>query len=539
MSPVTAAPKVQLVTDMAKAEWRPKHNQWLIALTVTLATFMELLDTSVANVALPHIAGNLSASADESTWVLTSYLVSNAVVLPISAWLATVFGRKNFYMFSVAIFTASSALCGAAPSLAMLVFFRVIQGIGGGGLQPVEQAILADTFEAKKRGMAFAVYGIAIICAPALGPTLGGWITDNYSWRWIFYINVPVGLLSLLLTRIVVEDPPHLTAQRSTVSRHVDFTGLGLIALGLGSLQVVLDKGQREDWLESHMIVFFTVAALVGLVGSVVWELRQKDPIVDLRLLKERNFAASVALMLLVGFGLYGTTALLPLFLQSFMGYTATEAGMALSFGALSVLVIMPLVGALLARGFQPRRLIAFGLVLSAVGLYRMMHWSLEIDFWRAAVDRIVQASAMAFLFVPINTGAYSFLSKEKNGNASGLMNLARNIGGSIGIALATTLLDRRSQVHQTFLVGHATPFDEAYRSAVGLMAHALTAASSSAVDATTHVLAVLGQRIGAQASMLATIDTFTVLACVYLAGLPLTLLLKRIKVEKGALAVH
>jgi DHA2 family multidrug resistance protein len=538
MSTATMLPKIQLETSMA-TEWRPKHNQWLIALTVTLATFMELLDTSVANVALPHIAGNLSASADESTWVLTSYLVSNAVVLPISAWLATVFGRKNFYMFSVAIFTLSSALCGMAPSLGMLVFFRVIQGIGGGGLQPVEQAILADTFEAKKRGMAFAVYGIAIICAPALGPTLGGWITDNFSWRWIFYINVPVGLLSLFLTRLVVEDPPHIQAARKTASRHVDFPGLGLIALGLGALQVVLDKGQREDWLESHMIVFFVVAAAIGLVGTVVWELRQKDPIVDLRLLKERNFAASVALMMVVGFGLYGTTALLPLFLQSFMGYTATEAGMALSFGALSVLLIMPLVGALLARGFQPRRLIAFGLFLSAVGLYRMMHWSLEIDFWRAATDRVIQASAMAFLFVPINTGAYAFLSKEKNGNASGLMNLARNVGGSIGIAVATTLLDRRAQVHQTFLVGHATPFDEAFRNAVAMTTHALSAASSSAIDATSHALGVLSHRIGVQASMLATLDTLAVLGCVYLVGLPLTLLLKRTTAAKGPLAVH
>jgi DHA2 family multidrug resistance protein len=386
--------------------------------------------------------------------------------------------------------------------------------------------------------MAFAVYGIAIICAPALGPTLGGWITDNYSWRWIFYINIPVGVLSLLLTRIFVEDPPHLALARPKET-HVDFAGLGLIALGLGALQVVLDKGQREDWLESPMIVAFVVLAAVGLVGAVVWELRAKDPIVDLRLLLERNFAASVLLMTIVGFGLYGTTTLIPLFLQSFLGYTATQAGMALSFGALTVLAIMPFVGALLGRGVQPRRLIAFGLLLSAIGVWRMMHWSLDVDFRRAATDRIIQASGLAFLFVPINTGAYSFLAKEKNGNASGLMNLARNIGGSVGVAVATTLLDRRAQVHQAVLVTHATPFDEGWRRALAGAAQALSATTSSAVDTAGHALALVARRIAAQASMLATIDAFAVLAVVFLAGLPLTLALKRVKVEKGGLAVH
>jgi DHA2 family multidrug resistance protein len=538
MSSAVALPKVQLGAVKSAAEWRPKHNPWLIALTVTLATFMEVLDTSVANVALPHIAGSLSASLDEATWVLTSYLVSNAIVLPISAWLASVFGRKSFYMFSVAVFTVSSALCGLAPSLSALVFFRVIQGIGGGGLQPVEQAILADTFEPRKRGMAFAVYGIAVICAPTLGPTLGGWITDNYSWRWIFYINVPVGLLSLFLTNIMVEDPPHL-ARTKSLSGHIDAIGLGLIALGLGALQFVLDKGQREDWFESHMIVAFVVASAVGLVGAVVWELFQKEPVVDLRMLRERNFAMSVVLIGLVGFGLYGTTALLPLFLQTQMGYTATDAGLAMSFGALATLTMMPIVGVLLGRGVQPRRMITFGLILSSFGLWRMMHWSLDVDFWRVAGDRIIQAAGLAFLFVPINTGAYAFLAKEKNGNASGLMNLSRNIGGSIGVAMVTTLLDRRSQVHQSMLVGHMTPFDEAYRNALGSVTHAFNIASSSTVDATSHALGVLGLKLAAQAGMLATTDTLAVLATAFLVGVPLTLLLKKAKTEKGALAVH
>ncbi|HZU96520.1 MAG TPA: DHA2 family efflux MFS transporter permease subunit [Planctomycetota bacterium] len=536
MSSAVALPKVQL--EQGAAEWRPRHNPWLIAITVTLATFMEVLDTSVANVALPHIAGNLAASQDEATWVLTSYLVSNAIILPISAWLATYFGRKRFYMFSVAVFTVSSALCGLAPSLGVLVLFRVIQGFGGGGLQPVEQAILADTFEPKKRGMAFAVYGIAVVCAPTLGPTLGGWITDNWSWRWIFYVNIPVGILSLVLTHFMVEDPPHIARAKSQIGR-VDAIGLGLIALGLGALQVVLDKGQREDWLESKFIVIFTVLTVVGLVGATVWELREKDPIVDLRALRERNFGASTVLMFFLGFGLYGTTTLLPMFLQEFLGYTATQAGMALSFGALATLAAMPVVGKLLEHGVQPKLLVMFGLGLSAVSLWRMMHWSLDVDFWRAASDRVFQAIGIAFTFVPLNTGAYAFLSKEKTGNASGLMNLARNIGGSVGIAVATTILDRRAQVHQAMLVGHMTPFDHAYQIAVTSLTHAMHSVTASTFEATNGALAVLTRELGAQASMLASIDAFEILAVMFLVGIPLTFVLRRVKVEKGAMAVH
>ncbi len=536
MSTALALHKVQI--EPAAAEWRPRHNPWLIAITVTLATFMEVLDTSVANVALPHIAGNLAASQDEATWVLTSYLVSNAIILPISAWLATYFGRKRFYMFSVALFTLSSALCGLAPNLGMLVLFRIVQGFGGGGLQPVEQAILADTFEPKKRGMAFAVYGIAVICAPTLGPTLGGWITDNWSWRWIFYINIPVGILSLVLTHFMVEDPPHLAEAKSKIGR-VDGIGLGFIALGLGALQVVLDKGQREDWFESKFIVFFTVLTVVGLVGATVWELLQREPIVDLRALKERNFGASTVLMFFIGFGLYGTTTLLPMFLQSILGYTATQAGMALSFGALATMAAMPIVGALLGRGVQPRLLVTLGLALSGFSLWRMMHWSLDVDFWRAASDRVFQAIGISFTFVPLNTGAYAFLTKEKTGNASGLMNLARNIGGSVGIAVATTLLDRRTQVHQALLVGHLTPFDHAYQIAVSSLMHAMHTVTASTAEATTGALTVLSRQLTAQASMLAANDAFQCLAVMFLVGIPLCFVLRKVKVEKGAMAVH
>ena len=314
------------ITMNEAAEWRPAINPWIIALTVTLATFMEVLDTSIANVALPHIAGSLSAGTDESTWILTSYLVSNAIVLPLSGWLSSILGRKRFYMSCVALFTISSFLCGFAPNLAMLIFFRVLQGVGGGGLQPSEQAILADTFAPAKRGMAFAVYGIAVVMAPAIGPTLGGWITDNFTWRWIFFINIPVGILSLLLTSRLIQDPPYFR-RRKLSETHIDYTGLGFVALGLGTLQVVLDKGQRDDWFDSHFIVWLTVISVASLIFVIFWEWHHKDPIIDLHLFRNPTFAAANFLMFMLGFALLGSTLLLPLFMQTMLGYTAERSG--------------------------------------------------------------------------------------------------------------------------------------------------------------------------------------------------------------------
>ena len=328
---------------------RPAINPWIIALTVTLATFMEVLDTSVANVALPHIAGSLSAGQDESTWILTSYLVSNAIILPMSGWFSQLIGRKRFYMSCVALFTISSCLCGFAPSLSSLIFFRVLQGVGGGGLQPSEQAILADTFPPKQRGMAFAVYGMAVVLAPAIGPTLGGWITDNFSWRWIFFINIPVGIISLLLTNKLISDPPYMKDQKKK-GFSIDYIGLGLLALGLGALQVVLDKGQRDDWFGSHFIVAMTTIAVVALVSVIIWEWRHKDPIIDLHLFKDRSFAVGNLLMFMVGFALLSSTVLIPLFLQTMMGYTAQEAGLALMPGGIAIIMAMPLVGYLLGH---------------------------------------------------------------------------------------------------------------------------------------------------------------------------------------------
>src|SRR2546422_8252168 len=364
--------------DSADA-WRPAVNPWIIALAVTLATFMEVLDTSIANVALPHIAGSLSAGQDESTWVLTSYLVSNAIVLPLSGWLSSIMGRKNFYMSCVALFTVSSFLCGLAPELAVLIICRVLQGAGGGGLQPSEQAILADTFPPAKRGMAFAVYGIAVVTAPAIGPTLGGWITDNFTWRWIFFINIPVGIVSLLLPSRLIQDPPYLKRRRLSELK-VDYVGLGFVALGLGTLQIVLDKGQRDDWFESHLILILVLISAASLLFVIFWEWRQKDPVIDLHLFKERTFASANLMMFMLGFALLGSTLMLPLFMRTLLGYTADQAGMALSPGGFTIMLLMPLVGFLLSR-YDARRLMAFGLVVLSFSLFHMTRFALAVDF--------------------------------------------------------------------------------------------------------------------------------------------------------------
>jgi MFS transporter, DHA2 family, multidrug resistance protein len=435
--------------------WRPRRNPWAIALTVTLATFMEVLDTSIANVALPHIAGGLSASQDEATWVLTSYLVSNAVVLPISAWLATRVGRKRFYMSCVVLFTASSFLCGFAPSLPWLVFFRVLQGVGGGGLAPSEQAILADTFPPARRGMAFAMYGLAVVFAPAIGPTLGGFIVDHVSWRWIFYINVPVGLISLILSGIMVEDPPYLDRERvASRSIRVDWIGLLLVTVAFGSLQVVLDKGQQEDWFSSPLIAIFGLASVICLISTVIWERSIPNPVVNVRLLANPNFAVSTTLMFILGGVLYGTTVLLPQFLQTLMGYTAERAGEVLSPGGFSTMLMMPLVGFLVGR-VPAKYLIAFGFSGMALALFHMTGINLSIDMPTATLYRVFQALSLAFLFIPINTVAYVGVPQVQNNQVSGLLNLARNIGGSVGIAYFTTMLARRSQTHQSYLVAH------------------------------------------------------------------------------------
>ncbi len=517
-------------------EWRPAVNPWIIAIAVTLATFMEVLDTSIANVALPHIAGGLSAGQDESTWVLTSYLVSNAIVLPLSGWLSSIVGRKHFYMGCVALFTVSSFLCGFAPNLPALIIFRILQGIGGGGLQPSEQAILADTFPPAKRGMAFAVYGIAVVMAPAIGPTLGGWITDNYTWRWIFFINIPVGILSLLLTSRLIQDPPYLRRRKLSETR-IDYIGLGFIALGLGSLQIVLDKGQRDDWFDSRFILGLAIISAASIVFVIWWEWQHNDPIVDLHLFRERTFAVSNLLMFMLGFALLGSTLLLPLFLQTLLGYTAQLSGMALSPGGFAIMVLMPIVGWLLSR-YDARYLLVFGLSMLSFSLFHMTSFNLEIDFKTAVLARVYQAVGLAFLFVPINTSAYAYLPREKNNAASGLMNLARNIGGSVGISFVTTMLDRRTQKHLSDLTSHLTAANAQFQAMLRGTAQQLIAHGTSPADATKQAYFVVQGMLQRQATMLAYLDNFHLLAYVILAMIPTVFLMKRTK-SSGGMAVH
>ncbi|MFY9905667.1 MAG: DHA2 family efflux MFS transporter permease subunit [Terriglobales bacterium] len=525
------------ITMDEAAAWRPAINPWIIALTVTLATFMEVLDTSIANVALPHIAGGLSAGQDESTWILTSYLVSNAIVLPLSGWLSSVVGRKHFYMGCVALFTISSFLCGFAPNLSMLIFFRVLQGAGGGGLQPSEQAILADTFAPAKRGMAFAVYGIAVVMAPAIGPTLGGWITDNFTWRWIFFINIPVGIVSLLLTSRLIQDPPDMK-RRKLSETHIDYTGLGFVALGLGTLQVVLDKGQRDDWFESPFILWLTVISVVSLIFVIFWEWNHKEPIIDLHLFRNRSFATSNFLMFMLGFALLGSTLLLPLFMQTLLGYTAERSGLALMPGGFTIMVAMPIVGFLLSR-YSPRYLMLFGLSMLSFSLFHMTSFDLGVDFRTMTMARVYQALGLAFLFVPINTAAYSGLPRDKNNAASGLMNLARNIGGSVGISFVATGLARRAQVHQGQLVETLNPANPRFQSALRNMTNVFSGSGpgSGGTSAQQHAYAMLQGNVIRQATMLAYIDNFWVLGIVIACLIPCVFLIK--KAKAAGMVVH
>jgi MFS transporter, DHA2 family, multidrug resistance protein len=518
------------------AEWRPAFNPWVIALAVTLATFMEVLDTSIANVALPHISGSLSAGQDESTWVLTSYLVSNAIVLPLSGWLSSIVGRKRFYMGCVALFTVSSFLCGLAPNLATLIIFRILQGAGGGGLQPSEQAILADTFEPAKRGMAFAVYGIAVVMAPAIGPTLGGWITDNYTWRWIFFINIPVGMLSLLLTSRLISDPPHMKRRKLSETK-IDYIGLGFVAVGLGALQVVLDKGQREDWFESNLIILLTIVSVASLLFVIFWEWTRKDPIIDLHLFQDRTFASANFLMFMLGFALLGSTLLLPLFMQTMLGYTAQQSGFALMPGGFTIMILMPLVGFLLSR-YDARLLMVFGLCVLSFSLFHMTNFNLGVDFRTVIYARVIQAAGMAFLFVPINTAAYSFLPREKNNAASGLMNLARNIGGSVGISVVTTMLDRRSQVHQNNLMSNISGTNLKLQSMLAGISKTLQSRGIDPASATQQAWARVQGLVLRQATMLSYIDCFWLLGIAIGMMVPLVFIMKRSKAG-GAVAVH
>jgi MFS transporter, DHA2 family, multidrug resistance protein len=528
---------VEAALTLPQAPARPVVSPWFIAGTVMLATFMEVLDTSVANVALPHIAGNLSASVDEATWVLTAYLVANAIVLPLSGWFSSLFGRKRFYMACVAIFTVSSLLCGIAPSLPLLILFRILQGLGGGALQPISQAILVESFPREKQGVATAFYGMGVVVAPVIGPTLGGWMTDNFSWRWIFLINIPFGLLSIALTTMLIADPPHLLRRSFKNGLKLDYIGLGLLATGLAALEIMLDEGQREDWFSSPLIVAAAVMALVALVTVVVWELRQDEPVVDFRILKNRSFAVAAVTMYAVGFTLYGSTALLPIFLQTILGYTALLSGLVLSPGGVAMMIGFAMVGRLLGV-LQPRSLIIFGLLMSAFGTWQMSGFNLNVDFNTAVWARTLQAFGLAFLFVPINVAAFSSIPREKLGYATGLMNLFRNIGGSGGIAMITTMMARRSQFHQGTLVSHVTPLDAGYAEMVHGTTATLVAGGASAPDAAVQAQGIVYGLVQRQAAMMAVTDTFFVLSLVFLAMVPLAFLIKRTAPVQGPVHV-
>ena len=522
-------------TDLHEDIWHPKHNPWLIALTVTLATFMEVLDTSIANVALPHIAGSLGASQDEATWVLTSYLVSLAIVLPISGWLSNRIGRKRFYMSCVVIFTVCSLLCGLAPTLPFLILARILQGAGGGGLAPSEQAILADTFPVEKRGQAFAVYGMAVVVAPAIGPTLGGWITDNFNWHWIFFINLPIGLLSLYLSNRMVEDPPQVRA-RTKVKSPVDFTGLALVASGVGLLEFFLDKGQEKDWFGDPMIRLVAITAAVLLVCFVIWEWRHPDPIVDLKLLKNRNFGTAVFLQFVLGVVLFSTTVLIPQYLQGLLGYTAERAGMVLSPAGFAMMALMPIGARTLKMKIDPRLTVALGYTALALGIYNMSRLSLDSAFGTVTLWRVLQVLGLPFVFIPISTLNYVGVPRSKSNQISALSNFARNMGGSAGTALLTTFLARTSQVHQQQLQAHVVPGSMQYTTYLSAIAHILQVGGMTKLASMQAAAGYAYEQMVRQASMLAYKNAFALLAGVIMCLTPLPFLMRLpSKVEKPA----
>jgi MFS transporter, DHA2 family, multidrug resistance protein len=526
------------ITNAGSAPGRPSINPWIIAVTVTLATFMEVLDSSIANVALPHIAGTLGASSEEGTWVITSYLVSSAIVLPMSGWLSNVIGRKRFYMACVAIFTTSSFLCALATSLPMLIFFRILQGAGGGGLQPSEQAILADTFSAKQRGMAFAMYGMAVVVAPAIGPTLGGWLTDNYSWHWIFLINVPIGILSLMLTQRVVHDPAYLKNIRSSI--RVDYIGIGLIVVGVGFLQYVLDKGQENDWFASKMILVSSIIAIVALAALVIRELSHDDPIMDLRLLGKRNFATAVTFSFILGMVLNGSTILLPQFLQSDLGYTAQQAGMALSPGGIALAFMMPIAGILASR-FDPRVIIAIGFALTSFGLFHVTNLYLGVSFAAIVTYRVIQVIGIPLIFIPISTLNYVGVPRDKFNQVSGISSFTRNVGGAIGVSLLNNFITRQGQMHRAALTAHTNHANPFFERQLNAMTQNFAAMGAGATEASHRALAQLSAQVDLQANVLGFVNAFWMLGLLVMLLIPLPFIMQRPSAEeaKAAAAAH
>jgi MFS transporter, DHA2 family, multidrug resistance protein len=525
------------MTDATAGGWSPErsaaggHNPYLIAVVVSIATFMEVLDTTIANVALRNIAGGLAVGIDESTYVITSYLVANAIVLSISGWLATVIGRKRFYMMCVATFALASLLCGIAWSLQSLVLFRILQGFGGGGMATSEQAILADSFPPAKRGQAFAIYGVAVVVAPVVGPTLGGWITDTYSWHWVFLINVPMGLLSLFLVGTLVSEPSGAEEERARLLKdglRVDVVGFALVAIGLGSLEYVLDEGQRNDWFSSNVILSFALIAGFCLLALIPWELSRKDPIVDISLLGRRQFGACFVVMLATGAVLIATTQMLPQMLQTELNYTAYLAGLALSPGGLVTMMMMPIAGRLVGV-VQPKYLLVFGALMVSLAMWNLTGLNGDITYGYAAMSRVILGVGLPFLFLPVTTASYDGIPPDKTNQASALINVARNVGGSMGVALSQTMLAQRQQFHQSRLIEHAAPSDIGYQQTIDAMTRYFQASGSNASDAAGQAIAWVGQTLQRQIDLLAYIDVFWTLSILGLLMIPVALSLRSI----------
>jgi DHA2 family multidrug resistance protein len=500
-------------------------NPWIIAISVMFATFLEVLDTTVVNVSLPHIAGSLSATTEEATWALTSYLVANAIILPLAGWLSSYLGRRRLLILAVTGFTTTSFLCGLAPSLAYLVLFRLIQGLTGGVLQPISQAVLMEAFPPDQRGKAMGFWGLGIVVAPILGPVLGGWLTDNYSWRWVFYINVPVGIVSVLMTRAFIFDPPYLKEQK----RSIDGIGIGLLALGIGSLQFVLDKGQQDDWFSSNLILTLCIIACAALVTFVFYALRVEHPVLDLHVFKDRTYTTGVLLMTSLGFVLYGSLVLLPIFLQTVLGYPALRAGIAMAPRGMGSFIAMPAIGLLMSR-IDARKMLGAGLVVGAATLFALSNINLQAGYWDIFWPQFVQGLSMGLLFVPLSTITMSMISKEKMGNATSLFNLMRNLGGSVGIAMVATMLSRKTQVHTNLLGANINAYSPQARQALEGTRALFMSRGSDWYTATQQAYNAIWGMVLRQSVMVAFVDVFRILAVVFVVAIPLVFLMKKLK---------
>ncbi len=515
------------------AAWKPKGNPWLIAVVVTLAAFMEILDTTIVNVSLPHIAGSVSASYDDATWTLTSYLVANGIVLTISGFIGRVIGRKRYFLICIAMFTVCSFLCGTATSLPQLVVYRLFQGLFGGGLQPNQQSIILDTFPPAKRSQAFSVVAIAVIFAPAIGPTLGGWLTDNYSWRWVFLINIPVGILAFFAVTALVEDPPWVKRQKARIG-DTDWTGLALITLGLGSLQVMMDRGEDSDWFSSGFIRIMAGLAAVGIAGAIVWLTTTKKPIVNLKVFKDRNFAVGSLIIFAMGAVLYSGTVLIPQLAQERLGYTALLAGMLLSPGALVLVVMVPIIGRVILPRVQARYVIAAGFFTIGSAFAYSHSLTPDITFDRLTFLRIFQIAGLAFLFVPNSTISYSTLPKELNNDASALYVMLRNVAGSLGISIATAMVVQRTQVRRAYLADNLSPLNANYDHLLARTTQSLQNLGHSAGAARIAANGLINQTLNGQASILAYTDVFAYVAIAAFCVVPIAFLFKSTKVKPG-----